>query len=147
MTEDGGHTSELSETQGNGRLLRDQLLADEAWYTSEQVSSLLGGTRTPDSDDWVDTLRRNRGLLAVEQRGQHLYPAFQFDRITGQPLPGLAALLSVLPGPPSNRAAVFWLFQPTGNLNGDRPADRLQTTPEDVFLAAQKDFVGDPDGW
>jgi len=147
MSEEDDYASELSEPQRNGRRLRDQLLADEDCYTSEQVSSLISGMSTSDSDDMVDTLRRERRLLAVSHRGQHLYPAFQFDRASGQPLPGLTSLLAVLPAAPSNWSAVFWLFQPTGRLNRDRPADRFQTTPDEFVLAAQKDFVGDPNDW
>ena len=118
------------------RQMRDRLLAQEDWLTSEQVAD-----RTSEQpDDYTKELRRARRLLGVRYKGNYLHPAFQFLP-TGDVSPVMARVLHVLPITDSDWNAVFWFFSPSGLLAGRRPADVFRENPESVVAAAESDFV------
>lgn len=123
-----------------GAQLRDRLLAQERWLTSEEIPSLAG----VDRETYASDLPSRRQLISVRHEGRYLYPAVQFDS-RGVPFPRLPELLNFFPK--QGWSGIFWLFQPTTRLNGERPADVLATDMEAVIAAARTDFLGDPDGW
>jgi len=117
----------------------------EPWLTSEELASRAGVEI--DQDSYVQTRRSQRTLLSVPYKGAYLHPCFQFHAHSVDTLPRLEELLSVLLETSANWVAVFWLFQPTGRLGGQRPADTFADDPEKVIEAARLDFFGDPNGW
>ena len=111
--------------------LRDQLLKDESWYSSEQVAT-----------------RAIERMLGVRFRNNWKYPVFQFVQGTGEPHMMMTEILARLPLDDSGWTATFWFFMPHGRLGGNRPADILHADilhaePEAVLYAAEKDFAGD----
>lgn len=125
-------------------LLRDALLASERWFTAVEVAERVGGNVTP---AMVEQLRRQRAILAVRLGEEYLYPAFQFTAAPVAVHPAMSDLLAVLPDEDHGWAAAFWCFSPTLKLFGSKPADLLQSRPDDVVAAARKDFCGDNADW
>ncbi len=129
---------------------RDYLLANESWYTSEQVAKRstdeLAGLS---SEEYTKLLRSERRLLGVRFRGEYLHPASQFLP-SGEVHPAMLDVLTLLPHSDANWAAAFWWFQPTGlllerGISGEwearRPADVFLADPQRVVAAAKSDFV------
>ena len=124
--------------------LRDRLLLNEKWYSSEQVAQLARGALVDSNkNQFAQSLRAAGRLLGVRFKGKRLHPAFQFVERVGEPHPAMKELLAVLPTDDIGWDTAFWFFQPTGRLGGERPADVLQRDPGAVVAAARKDFEGD----
>ena len=126
---------------------RDWLIAHERWLTSEDIAlGARGGVVESNKDQYAYQLRQSGQVLGVRHQRKRLHPACQFREVEGrlEPLPIMKSLLEVLPVDDSGWDQALWLFQPTGRLDGARPADVLATRPEDVLDAAKKDFHGDP---
>lgn len=67
-----------------GAQLRDWLLAQKCWLTSEEIPSLAG----VDREAYASDLPSHRQLIGVRHEGRYLYPAVQFDS-SGFPVPRL----------------------------------------------------------
>lgn len=125
---------------------RDWLIAHERWLTSEDIAKRARGTLVESNkDQYAYQLRQSGQVLGVRHQRKRLHPACQFREVDGrlEPLPIMKSLLALLPADDSGWDQALWLFQPTGRLDGARPADVLATRPEDVLDAAKKDFHGD----
>ena len=125
---------------------RDRLIVNEAWLSSDEIAiGTSGAELNACANQDSHQLRQTGQVLGVRHGRQRLHPACQFHTVGGQlvPLPMLRHLLELLPKDESGWTQAFWIFQPTGRLQGTRPADVLATRHEDVLLAAKKDFHGD----
>lgn len=125
---------------------RDWLIAHERWLSSEDIAKGARGTLVESNkDQYAYQLRQSGQVLGVRHQRKRLHPECQFREVDGrlEPLPIMKSLLEVLPDDGSGWDQALWLFQPTGRLDGARPADVLATRPEDVLDAAKKDFHGD----
>jgi hypothetical protein len=130
------------------RLRRERLLKTGKWYTAAQVAEALKGEVTASNpSQYTSRLRQQRRLLGVRYRGEYLHPEFQFDAKMGVLRREMATLLPILPKDDTGWSAAFWCFQPTGRLDGRRPADVFQANPKAVVTAAKKDFEGDDGNW
>jgi|GEM_PF-3433848 len=124
--------------------LRDQLLRDETWYSSEQVATRARGELVDsNSYQYANAARAAGRLLGVRFRNKMKHPAFQFVPATGEPHAMMKKILARLPPDDSGWVAAFWFFQPNGRLGTKRPADLLHEDPGAVLAAAEKDFGGD----
>jgi hypothetical protein len=125
---------------------RDDLIANEKWFSSEQIAQQArGAVVESNKDQYAYQLRQSGQILGVRHARKRLHPACQFHEVNGrlEPLPVMKRLLELLPKDDTGWDQAFWLFQPTGRLDGQRPADVLATRPDDVLTAAEKDFHGD----
>jgi hypothetical protein len=130
------------------RARRDQVLTLGKWYTAAEVSELVNGrVAKTNPSQYASMLRQKRRLLGVRQNGEYLHPGFQFNYETGTLRPETAKLLKILPKDETGWAAALWCFQPTGRLQGHRPADMFADDPKAVVAAAKKDFQGDTGNW
>lgn len=87
---------------------------------------------------------RNTGLvMGVPVRGEWRYPAFQFDRESGRPLPIIHEIVQVIGARLGPWGTALWFTGPNGWLEGDRPADRLGD--EEALLAAAHAAVERPE--
>lgn len=122
--------------------LRDRLLTKEPWYSARKVAEVeRGGIVESNPRQYASRLRLERQILGVLFRGQYLHPAWQWR--AGRRLARLKELIERLPVIDEGWEAVAWTFQPTGRLNGRRPADVFADDPQSVIDAAEKDFHGD----
>ena len=119
---------------------RAAFLTEWPSLTSAQVADLLGST-AKNRAALAHKLSGRGAIFGVQFKRQDLYPAFQFDPVQGQPLPGLPGVLAALA-----RAGLrgweiaFWCVQPNGWLDGDaRPVDLLASSPGAVIEAAARE--------
>lgn len=127
---------------------RNDLLTQERWISSQEAAEQARG-RTVESNpyEYASRLRREQRLFGARFSGRYLYPAFQFLPDTGEPHPALRDLIPLLPDSNDGWTAAFWLFEPSGRLQGARPADVFAEDPAVVIAAAQRDFQGDDESW
>lgn len=114
-------------------------LLKEGWPTSGGVAHLLGSTADNKSQQ-AAFLRKTKKLLGVRD-GAHgfRHPLCQFKE--GEPIPQMESLLRILPpGNGSGWSQAFWLYSPHPMLRGKRPADVLQTRPDNVIKIARQQF-------
>ena len=120
---------------------RDELLASEPWLDYKKVAHLARGALVESNgSEYASRLRRERRLLGAKVRGAYQHPTFQFGA-DGAVLPDMAKVLAILPEDDSGWASTFWFFQPSGVLDGRRPADVFREDPGAVIRAAEMDFV------
>jgi hypothetical protein len=127
---------------------RNDLLAQERWISSQEAAEQARG-RVVESNpyEYASRLRREQRLFGARFGGRYLYPAFQFLPDTGEPHPALRDLIPLLPDSNDGWTAAFWWFEPSGRLQGARPADVFLQDPAVVIAAAQRDFQGDDESW
>lgn len=77
-------------------------------------------------------------VFSVDERGHHLFPVFQFDR-EGQPLPVIARVLETLGQQSKGWELALWFVAGNGWLDDRRPVDLLESEPEEVAQAAQRE--------
>jgi len=109
---------------------RDLLQRAGGTLTTEQVRELLGHKSVQAVHKAVAAHR----LLAVDDSGTKLFPAFQFDG--GQILPGMAHILAAAPSA-STWALLQFLVEGDEGLGPDRPIDLIKAGPEDLARAAR----------
>jgi hypothetical protein len=89
--------------------------------------------------------RKEGRIFGVPYRGQTLYPAFQFDALSGKVKPSTRAVLAQLPRDRmSDWECALWWTAANGWLGGRRPVDVLDHEPEAVVAAAAR--LGEPRG-
>lgn len=122
---------------------RDWLIDSESWLSSEDIAKhVRDAANESDARQYAYRLRQDGQILGVRHERWRLHPACQFGEVEGrlEPRAVMAQLLKLLPTDDSGWTQAFWLFQPTGRLQGARPADVLASRPDDVLSAADKDF-------
>lgn len=145
---DNSHDVAGSEARAFHRAVqhRDRLIATESWLTSEAIAKRARGPVVElDPKQYAFQLRQAGQILGVRHQHRRLHPDCQFDTVDGclKPLEIMAPLLEFLPKDESGWTQAFWLFQPSGRIQGARPADVLATRRDDVLRAAENDFHGD----
>jgi len=107
------------------------LRADGDWLTASQVNALGGRSKPPverAADEWRDTGR----IFGVEFNGERLFPSFQFDAASHEPLPVVADVLSFL-GPIAELAVAAWFHSPNGWIVDQRGARCDPVAPKDAL--------------
>ncbi len=121
------------------QLLRGRLaeLKDEfGLLTSEDIAQLAGGSLKNPSSLATGWARRGK-IVAIKAGVGNLYPGFQFDLVTGSPLPVMADLVAVW-GTTDPVGLALWCVSPNEWLSGARPVDLLTRDPAGVHAAATR---------
>jgi hypothetical protein len=116
---------------------RASLVREFGALTGHQVAD-LAGSRAVNRAALASRWKSNGRIFSVDFRGTTLYPAFQFDH-KGQPRPVIARIVRVLGCRGSEWQLALWLTSSVGWLNGQRPVDLLETDPEAVAEAADRE--------
>jgi hypothetical protein len=116
---------------------RASLVREFGPLTGRQVAD-LAGSRAINRAALASRWKRKGRIFSVDFRGATLYPAFQFDH-KGQPRPVIARIVRVLGSKGSEWQLALWLTSSVGWLNGQRPVDLLETDPEAVAEAADRE--------
>jgi hypothetical protein len=128
-----------------GAARREQLMSEEKWLSSAQVSRSLGST-AENAAKFAMEKRKSGEILGVWHgpRKSFFHPPWQF---TSQgPIQGMRELLAVLPeGNKSGWAQAEWLYTPHALLEGRRPADVMIKDPDRVVAVAREEFTENPD--
>ena len=79
-------------------------------------------------------------VFAVRYEGSDVFPKFQFDRRSGQPLAVMAQLLAAFPANTDGWRVALWMADPNGYLGGRRPVDLLVRDASKVVEAITAEF-------
>jgi hypothetical protein len=122
---------------------RTQLLQEFGALTGEQIGEQH--SQAHNRHALAARWRKEGRIFGVPYRGQTLYPAFQFDDISGNLKPSIRNVLAHLP---SNRMSewerALWWTAANGSLAARRPVDVLDHDPNAVVAAATQ--LGAPRG-
>lgn len=102
-----------------------------------QVAELLGRSRQAVHDRAAEG-----ALLAINDSGEHRYPAWQFDPSAKRGVvPGLPDVLATLAVDPLSKAR--WLTRPNAVLEGRSPLDALKNGEQERVIAEARGVGGD----
>ncbi|MDJ0314071.1 hypothetical protein [Arthrobacter sp. H35-D1] len=143
-----GLAVEALEVPVSAQMARGVQTTENAWrdiesefgmLTGTEVAALLGSNAK--SATGFATDRRKAGkLLGIKRRNAFLYPAFQVDPRVGEVRPVIPALLEIIERHArSAEDLTQWLCAHTGQLDDDRPVDRLNE-PATVLEAAENHY-------
>lgn len=86
----------------------------------------------------LEAWEQDRRIFSVNHEGNHVFPAFQFDR-EGQPLPVIAQVLETLGQQSKGWELALWFLAGNGWLDDRCPVDLLESEPEEVAQAAKQE--------
>jgi hypothetical protein len=115
-------------------LAREQALTEFGAQTSAQLAESRGSeTTNPHATPgrWLSSGR----VFAVDTAAGRLFPAFQF--VDGRPRPVIGRVLTAMAGELRGWELLLWFTASSGHLEGDRPVDLLDTSPDEVVEAAR----------
>lgn len=115
-------------------LAREQALAESGALTSAQLAqSRSSETTNPHATPsrWLSSGR----VFAVDTAAGRLFPSFQF--VDGRPRPVIGRILAALAGQLRGWELLLWFTSSSGHLEGARPVDLLETSPDEVVEAAR----------
>lgn len=116
---------------------RWSLLSEFGAYDSEEIAS--NRSRAKNRHALASRWRREGRIFSVPHRGKRLFPGFQFDPDTGEPLKTISLVLKSLPKEEmSDWEVALWWTAANGWLDGQRPADLLIDDPDAVVAAARR---------
>lgn len=116
---------------------RWHLLQEFGAFSSDQIAEFR--SRAKNRHALANRWRNEGRIFAVEYRGQLLYPAFQFNPESFDPLPVISDALKALPRQEMSPWEVgLWWTADNGWLDGARPVDLVDDRPEAVVEAAGK---------
>ncbi len=122
---------------------RTQLLQEFGAATGEQIGE--EHSHAQNRHALAARWRKEGRIFGVPYRGQTLYPAFQFDAVSGEVKPSIRDVLAQLPRDRmSEWESALWWTAANGWLGGRRPVDALDDEPEAVAAAAAR--LGGPRG-
>ena len=115
---------------------RAALLKEFGALTSKQVAEHAGSTAENKAAMAASWKQQGR-IFSVTYRGKQLFPGFQFGP-EGRPHPVIADVLRILGGEHEWQLAL-WFASRSGLLGGRRPVDLIESEPEAVVQAAQRE--------
>lgn len=122
---------------------RTQLLQEFGALTGDQIGE--EHSQAQNRHALAARWRKEGRVFGVPYRGQTLYPAFQFDAVSGEVKPSIRDVLVHLPRDRmSEWESALWWTAANGWLGGRRPVDVLDDEPEAVAAAAAQ--LGAPRG-
>ncbi len=119
---------------------REALLLEHGALTSSEMAELAGSeakNRAALANRWKQEGR----IFSVTRHGATLFPGFQFDE-EGRPKPVVTEVVRRLGGSSSDWELALWFTKATGWLGGRRPVDLLDSAPEAVVEAADREAAG-----
>jgi hypothetical protein len=122
---------------------RTQLLQEFGALTGDQIGEEHSHARNRHA--LAARWRKEGRIFGVPYRGQTLYPAFQFDAVSGEVKASIRDVLTQLPRDRmSEWESALWWTAANGWLGGRRPVDALDDEPDAVAAAAAQ--LGAPRG-
>lgn len=116
---------------------RTQLLQEFGALTGDQIGE--EHSQAQNRHALAARWRKEGRVFGVPYRGQTLYPAFQFDAVSGEVKPAIRDVLAQLPRDRmSEWESALWWTAANGWLGGRRPVDALDDEPDAVSAAAAR---------
>lgn len=119
---------------------REELLSEFGLLSSADIAS-LAGSRAKNKASLANRWKQEGRIFSVSHQGLALFPAYQFDE-KGQPLPVIAQILSTLGRQSRGWEFALWFTSSNGWVDGRRPVDLLESEPEEVAQAAEREAEG-----
>ena len=114
---------------------RARYLEQVPCLTSQELHHRSGGAKS--NNPQLTTVWKHQGrAFAITHNGRDLFPAFQFDD-DGSPRALMAEVLEALPKRLSSWQLAAWFAAANPELDGDSPADRIQSEDRAVIDAAR----------
>jgi hypothetical protein len=121
---------------------RAKLLSEFGALSGAQVAKrVVGRPGEVLSSETVGQWKRQGLVFTVCHQGRSVYPAFQFDE-EGRPRPVVADVLTTLGQQSQGWELALWFTSVNGWVDGCRPVDLLNSEPEEVALAAEREAEG-----
>jgi hypothetical protein len=119
---------------------REEFFEEFGALDSAEVADLVG-SRAVNRRQAASRLQRSMAIFAVEHHGQTLFPAFQFDRVSGEPKPIVRDVLSRLPAPLRDGGwqLALWWATPAALLDGARPVDAMDGPAVHLLATADQE--------
>ncbi len=115
---------------------RKNFLRHVECLTSAQIADLRG-SKAANRSALANRWRAEGKVFAVRRGEGDLYPAFQFSREDGRPLPVMEKILALF-GDADDWTVALWFNSPAGWLDGALPHERIGEEPERVLGAARR---------
>jgi hypothetical protein len=119
---------------------RNALAREFGAFTSAEVAG-LAGSKAANKAALANRWKQEGRIFSVTHHGTTYYPGFQFDG-EGRPLPVIAEVIRRLGARSGEWELALWLTSPTGWLDGRRPVDLLESEPDEVAQAAEREAEG-----
>jgi hypothetical protein len=124
--------------------IQEQRNAEARWSLLQEFEALSGAEisarRSSSAKNpyaLASRWRREGKIFAVESDRQLLYPSFQLDSVTFEPLAVVTDVLATLPREEmSNWEIAFWWTADNDWLDGERPVDLMRSGTDAVVIAA-----------
>lgn len=100
-----------------------KMLMSEPFLEASVVCGMVGV-------DKVERLVHEGKLLAYKDHGDYLFPAFQFDSETGQPLEVVTRINGILDAPSDGWGVTGWWVQTNGWLRGHQAPKEYLANPD-----------------
>lgn len=125
---------------------RQLILQDGDWVTSAALSQLTGLEPAALAASLLTWLHDGR-IISLNGRGQEYFPLFAFGGLLQQPPTAeFSAVVKVLSEKKDDWGMAFWFASSNHFLEGKRPKDLLQSTPERVRRAAEEEVAWQVNG-
>jgi hypothetical protein len=123
---------------------RWDLLEQTGYLTAEQIAE--SRSQAKNRAAYASRLRKQGRIFAVAWHSRTLYPAFQFDPVSGEPRPVVRDVLSALPTDDMSEWEIaLWWTAANGWLHGgERPLDWIDRDPLLVVEAARHEHEQPP---
>ena len=121
-------------------LAREALFQEFGAFTSAEVAG-LAGSKASNKAALANRWKQEGRIFSVTHHGTTYYPGFQFDA-EGRPLPVIAEVMRRLGAKSGEWELALWFTAANGWLDGGRPVDLLESGPEEVAQAAEREAEG-----
>jgi len=121
-------------------LAREELFKEFGAYTSGEIAD-LAGSKASNKAALANRWKQEGRIFSVTHHGATYFPAFQFDD-QGRPRPVIALVIASLGPKRSEWGLALWFTGSTGWLDAQRPVDLLESAPEEVAEAAERQAEG-----
>jgi hypothetical protein len=121
-------------------LAREELFKEFGAYTSAEIAD-LAGSKASNKAALANRWKQEGRIFSVTHHGSTYFPAYQFDA-EGRPRSVIAQVIDTLGRKSAEWELALWFTRGTGWLDGRRPVDLLESEPEEVAQAAEREAEG-----
>ena len=116
---------------------REELISEFGVLSSTGVAS-LAGSRAKNKASLANRWKQEGRIFSVPHRGSVYFPSFQFDS-EGRPREAVAGVIRAWGSKISEWGLGLWFTAANGTLGGKRPVDLLESEPDRVVGAAERE--------
>jgi hypothetical protein len=100
----------------------------------------ISGSQARNGSARASRWKLEQRIFSVPWNGVDYYPAFQFARTDGQPLPAIKTILDIFGGQLTPWQTALWFWGGNGWLHDKSPMEMIQRDPQAVIEAAKHEM-------